>query len=1659
MLIKDQTERDKALRLFKYLRDLNKLNSTSRTNFGNQLLWLNSLPRNNPHISCNVWKNDWTEEDKYQPWVKFKRPPQRNPSCPVFQEASAFEGKTFSLSSKSADLFEAFQNFAGQAPSDDYLSSLSPADFEAVLSELSILATNGISVPYPGFRQYLEKSFHPWFLECKSLALARSAYQNVYAIYHEHQKQVEALEIVLGVGMLTWAPTPNTTITRHLITLSAEIDFDPKTGRITIDTQNSARKPVIETDMLDPGDLGPDRVALVEQELSQLTSTCRDISRLHPVLTIIAGCLGKLGNGMYDADVLADNRSAPTAAPVITFSPAVIVRKRTSRAFLTFLQTVIDKPLDEPLESTLCFSEICECDQLHPDAYSSFKDDASSADPTVYFPLPFNDEQLEIVHKTQESPGVLVLGPPGTGKSHTIANLTCHYLAQGKRILITSQSPRALQVLHNMLPEEVQPLCIQVLGQDSSEQRVLERCVGGILKKHNTWRDSAEDKRISEFRNDLHKHKSRLAEIRNQHRTIREKEINTFDLGTERYSGTMAHAATQLNTDAPKFAWFQDKAPAQLPSSRQLELWVNAIKFLQHHHAVKEYASIDLFELLKAATEAASLVESAKDPVCESTEFQGSYAVAAALCSLSLSEVRAVADELDRVLELVKKLRVVNIGSASAVEIAGGKTGSEWLGFFDSISSKCESLAAGVAVAIAESKRTDSLAAAIDELKDIREIIRHIESGGGFGLFSSKPDAVKQAVKNLKQRYPIIAKTPIEDLEQVASKLEPLETLSSCTTLFGLKIPEVAGGLELQTKLYLAEFEKVKECLALVRLVAKMSPAFANGTGLAIEWANPDSISQCHNAAHARLAQLMAEDTEKRLAAIAQTFDTAALKNEGYTPIAEFAFAVRSKNVKKVAKLKLQMEQDSLLFGKIRTANERLGSIGPQFPLFFRAINADPQNPVWAERAMLLAEASRWQSANQKVTEYLATQTAGGFQRESDRLGKRIRQVTSELASALAWQHCFKRMTDNHRRNLVAWQKAMEKALKRFSKQVLQRRAEAQERMASCREFIPAWIMPLHRVYESIPPKASAFDIIIVDEASQCGQDATPLLWLGKQVIVVGDDKQISPTPVGVQIAQITQLNNTYLNDFQYRQTFDPDRSFFDHCHIRFRSSVALREHFRCMPEIIRFSNDLCYSANPLIPVRDYPVDRLEPLVPVPVLNGYAEGSSDNIMNRNEAAAIVAKIEQCMADKAYDDKTFGIITLQGNAQAKLITKMLLERLNPADIEKRRLICGSPYSFQGDQRHIIFISMIVSVSADRRNPSAMVADTFVKRFNVAASRGQDQVYLFHSVNIEQLSKECLRRKLLEHYYSKPEAQPIEGVESLDELAKIATKADRKVEDPPGKFESWFEVDVYLHLRTKGYRVIEQFPINEYRIDLLIEGAKNKLALECDGDHWHGPDRWEQDTKRQRMLERSNWRFYRLLESEYRWNPEVAFAKLKEELDERGVFPVYGNDAPKEEPKAAASDPEPIDPKPARVAPVPKPEPEPKPIVLPARPAVKEHRNFSGTMQGEVISAKPKPKQPVSSKKLVAPKSAANCETVVVPLVKDVDVLTLKHNIYKLLNTEGDCFKEHLSQKLSALFPQIENFTEKFEVALSLLRDRNRLMEDPDTGLLSFRAFST
>jgi very-short-patch-repair endonuclease len=443
------------------------------------------------------------------------------------------------------------------------------------------------------------------------------------------------------------------------------------------------------------------------------------------------------------------------------------------------------------------------------------------------------------------------------------------------------------------------------------------------------------------------------------------------------------------------------------------------------------------------------------------------------------------------------------------------------------------------------------------------------------------------------------------------------------------------------------------------------------------------------------------------------------------------------------------------------------------------------------------------------------------------------------------------------------------------------RRADIRKAMDRCRTAVPVWIMPIYRIAEQLRVAPNMFDLVVVDEASQAGLEATFLQYLAPKMVVIGDDKQVSPAAVGVDQQQLRDLANQYLGGDRYKASWeDPKRSLFDEAVMRYGRRITLTEHRRCVPEIIGFSNRIAYEPDGirLVPVRQYGTDRLDPIKTIYTADGYERGSAERI-NPVEVDAVVDQIEKCLSDPRYHGKTFGVISLLGSAQAKAIEKKLLYCVPPEEWAARDLRCGDAADFQGSERDVMFLSMVATAEPGRRL-GALTQEQHLQRYNVAVSRARDQLWLAHSLQASDVSNpQDLRRVLLDYCY---------GVVGIPAKARPAPVPEDVVVSP---FESLFEQRVFNRIVDRGYAATAQVEANGYRIDIVVEGAKRRLGVVCHGDAWRGPARYARDLARERDLERCGWQFHRIRESEFYVDQERTLARLWDALEQAEIFPPH------------------------------------------------------------------------------------------------------------------------------------------------------------------------
>ncbi|MEO8008814.1 MAG: AAA domain-containing protein, partial [Betaproteobacteria bacterium] len=366
-------------------------------------------------------------------------------------------------------------------------------------------------------------------------------------------------------------------------------------------------------------------------------------------------------------------------------------------------------------------------------------------------------------------------------------------------------------------------------------------------------------------------------------------------------------------------------------------------------------------------------------------------------------------------------------------------------------------------------------------------------------------------------------------------------------------------------------------------------------------------------------------------------------------------------------------------------------------------------------------------------------------------------------------------------------------------------------------------------------------------------------LLRARKLLIVGDDRQVSPQAIGLEEERVRSLMQRYLPEQVplYRAQMSPDRSIYDLAKVVFaHSGVMLKEHFRCVAPIIEYSKREFY-AHELRPLRlARSSERLDP-----PLQDFLIGDArrDNGVNRAEVEFIVGGIKALAADPKMRSRSVGVVSLLG------------EELGADVMRRHALTCGDARMFQGRERDIIYLSM---VSAPNDVGAPLMRDTFAQRFNVAASRARDRMILVRSVELHHLSEsDRLRRSLITHF-----AQPF-GDQSV------------RVTDLRELCESSSERELFDWLNGEGYLVTPQVAVGAYRVDLVVEGRDDaRLALECDGDKYQGPQQWIEDMRRQRSLERVGWVFWRCFAAALRRRREEVLEDLRHALSAQGIEPI-------------------------------------------------------------------------------------------------------------------------------------------------------------------------
>lgn len=419
----------------------------------------------------------------------------------------------------------------------------------------------------------------------------------------------------------------------------------------------------------------------------------------------------------------------------------------------------------------------------------------------------------------------------------------------------------------------------------------------------------------------------------------------------------------------------------------------------------------------------------------------------------------------------------------------------------------------------------------------------------------------------------------------------------------------------------------------------------------------------------------------------------------------------------------------------------------------------------------------------------------------------------------------------------------------------------------------PCFLMSPLSVSTFLAPDSVHFDVVVFDEASQIfPQDAIGAIYRAKQLIVVGDSKQMPPSNffnASIE-AEDSDEETGDVTDFE---------SILDLCSTSMQQ-LRLRWHYRSrFEQLITFSNKNFYD-NDLVTFPSAKADAPGIGVDYYHVDGIFDRRSHT--NRKEAEFIVDLIYQNI-DK-YPNRSLGVVAFS-IAQQDLIDRLLAKRRqNTPEKEfffkhdrKEPFFIKNLETVQGDERDTIIFSVAYGIDAQGRllhNFGPLNRIGGERRLNVAVTRAKCNVQLvssMHYTDIDLKRTSAEGAKLLREYLD------------FAENGEIALERNVNV-NPFEQFDSDFELEVCDFLRSKGFSVDTQVGCSGFRIDLglkLPNSSDYVLAIECDGATYHASkNARDRDRLRQEILERMGWKFYRIWSTDWFRNKSVEQLRLLE-----------------------------------------------------------------------------------------------------------------------------------------------------------------------------------
>lgn len=1102
----------------------------------------------------------------------------------------------------------------------------------------------------------------------------------------------------------------------------------------------------------------------------------------------------------------------------------------------------------------------CPCEPLDTQGDLPDPDNLDDAyEPSrVLCPLEADSSQLAAVCAAAEGKSFVLHGPPGTGKSQTITNMIAHCIANGKSVLFVSEKRAALDVVHQRLVQSgLGPFCLELHSNKSRKSNVIrqlgESLDGFYEKSSEEWKRQAD--RLAELRRELNAYVRALHQPR--------------ETGESVFEGLAQLIGLRDAVHIP-MGWSPDKCVDR----ELLDKLRDVVRELENAAKDTEHPGVCVWACVQR----------------EEHTHEWQHKVSAAL-----DELRARCDELREPAQEVGILLGIGEDAWSYNDLRKMHAASRLL--LDSPAIPAEMMtatdwdtsAALIGRWIEHGKKRDDLRRKLGTRYDTRGLLQLDLDGLEKRLVDAE---TSWFLRSRFVRWTV--KRSLQSVTQPGQKVEPSSVLQDVRAACALRAEEQ----------YIA-----KACSRAEKLLGDV---WQDGEP---DWELVARMTSTVSELRKLAAEIRGIDIE-RTSALRQTWSK--IVSEGHEQLSSEG---------RIGRLLLDYQEKARRYLEARIALEEILSLDvaaawgdPDAPDHICSVTS--QLDAWTQHLDGLRSWCHWRAVRHRALDLGLNALIEQYE-----LGK---LHATEICTAFErsfYQWWVEQITDHDPVLRSFSSRGIEDKIQRFcetdQRYIELTRGEIQARLASrlprrgqttsqnsemgilLRERQKrSRHMPIRKLFQKIPnilprlkpcllmsPISVAqyldashppFDLVIFDEASQMPVwDAVGAIARGRELIVVGDEKQLPPTNFFMRSldSDLESVAEDEVEDLE---------SILDECISAQLPSMYLRWHYRSRHEsLIAFSNYHYYD-NKLL---TFPSPNDEVGICLRLVPRGTYDKSKSRTNRTEAEAVVAEILRRLSDPELRRYSIGVVTFS-ISQQELIEDLLddARRKNP-EIENHFYSQTAPNNepifvknlenVQGDERDVVLFSICYGPDANGRlsmNFGPLNREGGHRRLNVAITRARREVMVFSSIRADDID------------LSRTRARGAADLRSFLDYAErgMAALAEHRSVDHLAECESPFERQVCEELRNLGYTVHTQVGCSGYRIDLAIVDPEHPgrylLGIECDGANYHrAKTARDRDRIREKVLKDLGWRLHRVWSTDWWERPDRELERIKDAIE--------------------------------------------------------------------------------------------------------------------------------------------------------------------------------